>query len=84
MKPRTITVVAVRWFDASFLRGEVTEEELKNRQPPWMVSSGTFIAEDKDSITLGNDYNEADRTWRFVLTIPKVNVVRVRKTRVTI
>jgi hypothetical protein len=71
------TVAWVKWFDASYQRGECTREELVPRVE--IESAGLLIHEDEDSVSLALDHYEADGTWRHIEHIPKVNVRRIRR-----
>jgi hypothetical protein len=71
------TVVHVRWFDASYQRGELTEDELSPRVE--MESAGLLVREDGDNISLALDYYREDGLWRHVEHIPKVNLLRITR-----
>lgn len=71
------TVALVKWFDASYQRGECTESELVRRVE--IESAGLLVCEDEESISLALDRYDADGTWRYIQHIPKVNVRHIRR-----
>jgi hypothetical protein len=76
-KTRKPTIVYVRWFDASYQRGECTLDELTPRVE--MESAGLLVQETKHAITLALDHYRDDETYRYILHIPKVNVLKVKR-----
>jgi hypothetical protein len=74
------TLAYVRWADASFQRGEVSDDELVPRVE--IESAGLLVREDADTVSIALDHYERDGLWRFVQHIPKVNVVRLKKVQV--
>jgi hypothetical protein len=75
-RPKRV-VVWVRWFDASYQRGECSDDELQPTVE--LESAGLLVREDEDSISLALDRYEVDGTWRHIEHIPKVNVRRIRR-----
>lgn len=73
-------VVFVRWFDASYQRGECTDDELNPIVE--MQSAGLLVREDADTLSIALDRYDGDRTWRHIEHIPKVNVRKVKRFRV--
>ena len=71
------TIAWVRWFDASYQRGECTEDELVTQVE--LESAGLLIREDEESISIALDQYDGDGTWRYIEHIPKVNVRKIRK-----
>jgi len=67
----------VRWFDASYQRGECSLEELVPRVE--IESAGLLVHEDSDTVSIALDQYDADRTWRYIEHIPKVNILRMRR-----
>lgn len=74
------TLAYVRWFDASYQRGECDLADLNTRVE--LESAGLLVREDEESISIALDEYKDDGTWRYIEHIPKVNVLRIR--RVTI
>ena len=74
------TIAFIRWFDASYQRGECTDEELIPKVE--IESAGLLVAENEESVSIALDQCGADRTWRYIEHIPKVNILAIR--RVTI
>jgi hypothetical protein len=70
----------VRWFDASYQRGECAREDLVPRVE--IQSAGLLIHEDDESISLALDQYDKDQVWRYIEHIPKVNVRQIRKMHV--
>jgi len=70
-------IVWVRWFDASYQRGECSDDELIPVVE--LESAGLLIRETKDTISLALDRYDGDGTWRYIEHIPKVNVRHVRR-----
>lgn len=68
-------LVFVTWFDASYQRGELTEDELVTRVE--MQSGGLLVKEDKETISIALDHY--DDTWRHISHIPKVNVKKIKR-----
>ena len=63
------TVVAwVRWFDASYQRGECAREELVRRVE--LESAGILIQEDAEGVSIALDRYEGDGTYRYIEHIP--------------
>jgi hypothetical protein len=71
------TLALVEWFDASYQRGECTDDELV--PTVLLESAGLLIREDKESISIALDSYPVDGTWRYIEHIPKVNVRRLRR-----
>jgi hypothetical protein len=71
------TLVYVRWFDASYQRGEVTDDELVDRVE--LESAGLLVRETKEAVSIALDRYEHDGVWRYVQHIPKVNVLELRR-----
>lgn len=71
------TVVLIRWFDASYQRGECSAEELEPRVE--LESAGLLVSEDEESISIALDQYEPDGIWRYIEHIPKVNVRSIRR-----
>jgi hypothetical protein len=78
-RPRA-TLAYVRWFDASYQRGECTRDELVPRIE--IESAGLLVREDGESVSLALDHYQADGTWRYIAHIPKVNILEIRRLRV--
>ena len=72
-------VVLVRWLDASYQRGECTDDELNPRVE--LESAGLLVREDDDFISIALDRYGGDRTWRYIEHIPKVNVIEIRRAK---
>lgn len=75
-KPKR-TVMYVEWFDASYQRGEFTEDELVSRVV--LLSAGILVREDKETVSIALDQYEAGGTWRYIEHIPRVNILRIRR-----
>jgi hypothetical protein len=73
----TKQIAFVRWFDASYQRGECTIDELVTRVE--IESAGLLVREDEESISLAIDRYSEDETWRYISHIPKVNVLEIRR-----
>ena len=71
------TLVWIRWYDASYQRGECSEDDLVPKVE--IESAGLLIREDEEFISLALDRYENDHTWRYIEHIPKVNVRAVKK-----
>ena len=67
----------VRWFDASYQRGECADSDLVPRVE--LESAGLLVREDKESISLALDRYPVDGTWRYIEHIPKVNVLSIKR-----
>jgi hypothetical protein len=77
-KKKTGRVLAwVKWFDASYQRGECSDSELVPRVE--IESAGLLVHEDKESVSIALDHYDADRTWRYIEHIPKVNVRQIKR-----
>jgi hypothetical protein len=77
MKRQPRTLVYVRWFDASYQRGECTEDELVPVVE--LESAGLLVAESDQTISLALDRYDEDGSWRHIEHIPKVNVRQLRR-----
>lgn len=78
-KPKR-TLVWVRWFDASYQRGECTEAELVPVVE--MESAGMLVLETKNTISLALDRCDEDGTWRYIEHITKVNIRCIHRVKV--
>jgi len=67
----------VRWFDASYQRGECTDQELVPRVE--MESAGLLVQEDEESISIALDRYPEDGLWRYIEHIPKVNILAIHR-----
>lgn len=77
----TTTLAYVRWFDASYQRDECTLEELVPVVE--LESAGLLVAESEESISIALDHYRADKTWRYIQHIPRVNVREIRRIEIT-
>lgn len=82
MKPKPVKLVYVRWFDSSITsdtRWTVADVNgiLENE------AAGLLISDDKKSITLAMDRCIDTGGMRGTICIPKVNVRRIRRFKVT-
>lgn len=75
-----VTLVWVRWFDASYQRGECTDDELVTTVE--LESAGLLVREDEESVSIALDQYSKDGTWRYIEHIPKVNVLRIKRVKV--
>lgn len=75
------TIAFVRWFDASYQRGECSLDELVPRVE--LESAGLLVNEDEESISIALDHYYEDGVWRYIEHIPKVNVLDFQKMPVT-
>lgn len=81
MKPSgKLTIALVKWFDASYQRGERSEEDLVPRVE--LVSAGLLVREDDETVSIALDRCDADGLWRDIEHIPKVNIRRIKRIRV--
>jgi hypothetical protein len=74
---RRLTLAYIRWFDASYQRGECDESELVPQVE--IESAGLIVREDKDTISIALDRYEADQLFRYIENIPKVNVRKIKR-----
>ena len=74
------TVAVIRWFDASYQRGECTAEELNPRVE--IASAGLLVREDGETVSIALDRYDDDEVWRYIEHIPKVNIRSMRKVSV--
>jgi len=65
----------VKWLDASYQHGEHHENDLNPLVE--MESAGLIAAECKQTISLALDRYEQDGTWRHIVHIPKVNILKI-------
>jgi len=74
---KKLVLVWVHWFDASYQRGESTDDELTPRFE--LESGGLLVREDGESISIATDCHVDDRIWRHISHIPKPNIIRIRR-----
>ncbi len=67
----------MKWFDASYQRGECNDQELVCRVE--LESAGLLVREDEESISIALDRYPLDGTWRYIEHIPKVNVLSIQR-----
>lgn len=67
----------VKWVDSTYFRADYinSEEEIPKIKPRVLISSGHFINEDENSITIAQDIVEGEDPERLVLSIPKVSII---------
>ena len=75
-KPKR-TLALIKWFDASYQRGECTKDEFVTRVE--LESAGILVQENADTISIALDRYAGDDTYRHIEHIPKVNVLSVRR-----
>lgn len=73
----SLVAVYVKWFDASYQRGECDESDLIDHVV--LHSFGILIRESETSYSIAMDQYDADRTWRYIEHIPKVNVLSIQR-----
>lgn len=66
----------IKWFDASYQRGECTADELFSEV--YLHSAGILVRETETVVTLAIDRYDNDETWRYISHIPKVNIVEIQ------
>ena len=74
------TLVYIEWIDASYQRGECTDEEL--RQFVKLQTAGLLVAEGKEFISVALDRYAEDKFWRYIEHIPKVNIKKIKKFKI--
>ena len=77
MKQAKRVIALVRWFDASYQRGECTADEMVPRVE--LESAGLLVREDEESVSIALDQYHGDGTWRYIEHIPKVNIRKIRR-----
>lgn len=77
MSSDSLVAVYVKWFDASYQRGECDESDLIDHVV--LHSFGILIRESDTSYSIAMDQYDADRTWRYIEHIPKVNVLSIQR-----
>ena len=70
----------MRWFDASYQRGECTDGELIPQVE--IESAGLLVREDDTTVSIALDQYGRDQTWRYIEHIPKVNIRKIRRLNV--
>ena len=70
---KNITLIYIKWFDASFEPGPILEHEVDPEL--FVVTGGIFLREDDEYVTIASDFNERYDTWRNISHIPKVNII---------
>lgn len=76
--PKHKTSIAwVRWFDASYQRGECSADELIPRVE--LETAGILVHEDNETISVALDRYSRDGVWRYIEHIPKVNVRKIKR-----
>ena len=74
------TIAFVRWFDASYQRGECSAAELVTRVE--IESAGLLVREDQETISIALDQYDPDGTWRYIEHIPKVNTLYICRVKI--
>lgn len=77
MKKRKIApkIAYIRWFDASYQRGELTEDEIEPRVE--LESAGLLIRKDRNTVSIAIDHYRDDGSWRHIANIPRVNITEL-------
>ena len=70
-------LIWVRWFDASYQRGECTLDELNPRIE--LESAGLFVQEDENTLSIALDRYSDDQVWRYIEHIPKANILKLKR-----
>lgn len=74
-----IVVTFVKWFDSSNQVGNwgpLRPEEFVTRVI--LYSAGILAAEDEDDVSLAIDHYDGAKTYRHIVHIPKVNIIKRR------
>lgn len=71
-------IVILRWFDAHYDNGTLSDEEIKDIKPYIMESGGFLVEETKDYIRFAAEWCEKLKHWRYTHSVPKVNIIRKR------
>lgn len=72
-KPRKVIVII--WRDAAAEpTGILFEDEFKGLME--QHTAGWYVSEDKEKVSLALDWCPSENTYRYVIHIPKVNIVR--------
>lgn len=74
---KTFTLAAVKWIDAC-MQGDA-DNSMDVPNGVMMLSAGVLVRETADFISVANDWYPEQGNYRFIATIPKVNVVSIRK-----
>jgi hypothetical protein len=69
-------IVAVRWIDASYERGELSAEEMDPLAE--LETVGFLVREDKDSMSVASERGIDDKHYRHISHIPRSCIVTVR------
>lgn len=73
-----MTICYVRWRDACHDMGECAIKDLGDLAELHEV--GWLLSENEETVTLGIEHMEGATAARMWLTIPRVNIVELRKT----
>ena len=72
-----LVLAYVRWFDASYQRGECTLDEMVPRVE--IESAGILVFEDDETISIALDRYKSESTYRYIEHIPIVNVLEIKR-----
>lgn len=82
MQPQKLEVVIIRWFDSFFVKGDIKADEVDPAIE--LTACGMLVKEDDDRVTIALDLDPASSEFRYVLTIPKVNIRAMKKYQLTV
>lgn len=84
MKKRTLCrtgdIIEVEWYDSSYNSGTFERIEAEQHKPIHIFTVGMVVKDVKDHITLATDHYDVERTFRYLHTIPSINILHVWRT----
>lgn len=79
---KVLKILVIKWRDAAGYSGTYTKEEAPGLCT--LISTGVYIKENKECITLGQDFWIEDGNWyRTLFSIPKVNIIEIKEVKLT-
>ena len=72
-------IAYIKWEDASYTPKDIFPTELPS--PMILHTVGWLVREDKNTVTITQEWAEFENTYRHTITILKKNIKRIRRIR---
>ena len=70
-------IVEIEWFDSSFNSGVFERAEVEHHKPIHIFTTGFVTEDSKEVITVVTEHYDQEKSFRYIHTIPKVNVIHI-------
>lgn len=69
-------MIYIKWVDSTFFSDSIGE----NEDMPLMILEdvGFLVSEDRDKVVIATQWDEENKRWRYIHSIPRVNIKEMK------